>query len=713
MKFKPVIDNKKTELGIALDNELKIKSIVSDTLPIYVRIFQIILIFLATICPIFAFLEGFKFKLNYGLIVGILLICVVIEYIAYRIIKIYDQSLPAMLVVLMYCIFLVAMFKKISSGFLKIVEEYISYFNFHYNTDFILNIKVSKDAMENATWLVLLILVFVSLVISYLIVVDLNKYVYLCTTALWPMICYSAGCKPSFIFFISYIVITIIIFGMDSISKNYEISDEIHGASKKQILFKDMAMIKIGITVGIFAICFLLVFYTIFSKNKYDKSDVFKNISDNMKSSIENITTRDDEQVDAFDRQTSSDNSKGEFNLNNIINKRPVINNGKISEAGSVKFYNKNVFRVVSNEITDTLYLKEFVGLTYKNGWITESNNGDISAFGSLDNVLADTLKSNKGKNVKQEIPYDLVSILSVDEDSEGDLIPTGSNVKYTMIDNGLVKYENNSKVVAGYEFEFATLYNLRDKIVYDYSKNISTDILQKYLYVPEEHKKAINEIKPELDAYIQQLNKMYINGSDYNNKKELLTVRALVEYFNSNYTYTLHPGKSAKDIDPIEFFLLDNKKGYCMYYAAAATSILRAYGIPTRYVEGYVIRAKDTESAKRANRDKYVDKLKNYDDTWYSFNLVPLYEYNVKDTNGHAWVEVYINGLGWVPVEVTSSQLSESREQMELEQAISEIDNNPTMTAQPSTTQAPNDVTDNSAEPIQETNKPKINTNK
>ena len=143
------------------------------------------------------------------------------------------------------------------------------------------------------------------------------------------------------------------------------------------------------------------------------------------------------------------------------------------------------------------------------------------------------------------------------------------------------------------------------------------------------------------------------------------------------------------------------------MYYAAAATSILRAYGIPTRYVEGYVIRAKDTESAKRANRDKYVDKLKNYDDTWYSFNLVPLYEYNVKDTNGHAWVEVYINGLGWVPVEVTSSQLSESREQMELEQAISEIDNNPTMTAQPSTTQAPNDVTDNSAEPIQETNKP------
>ena len=58
-------NSKKNESGIALDNELKIKSVLNDNLPIYVRMFQLVLIFMATICPIFSFLQGFKFKLNY------------------------------------------------------------------------------------------------------------------------------------------------------------------------------------------------------------------------------------------------------------------------------------------------------------------------------------------------------------------------------------------------------------------------------------------------------------------------------------------------------------------------------------------------------------------------------------------------------------------------------------------------------------------------
>ena len=60
MEIKSFGKNKKNESGIALDKELKIKSILSDSLPIYVRIAQILLINLAVICPIFSLKVNFE-----------------------------------------------------------------------------------------------------------------------------------------------------------------------------------------------------------------------------------------------------------------------------------------------------------------------------------------------------------------------------------------------------------------------------------------------------------------------------------------------------------------------------------------------------------------------------------------------------------------------------------------------------------------------------
>lgn len=704
MEIKAFNKKKKNDSGIALDKELKIKSVLNDNLPIYVRLIQIILIIMAVICPIFSFLRGFKFKLNYTIIVLVLCVCVVIEYIAFRILKLYEQALPAMLVVLSYSIVLVVMFKRISSGFLKVVEEYITYFNFHYNTDYILNIKVGKEALNNASWLVLILSLFVSLVISYVLLVESNKITYLIVTAMWPILCFSVGAKPNFFFFISYIIVSIIIFGMDSISKNYEISDEIHGGSKRQKMFKDLAMVRIGITIGIFTLCLFVIFYGLFSKKRYDNSSVIKNISDNLRSTLQGITSTNNDQVDAFDREESGQSS---VVITDMILKKPVINNGVLSDTGSVRFYNKNVFRIVSNEVTETMYLKEYVGSKYDNGWICDSER-DNNKLSQLDNMLRDTLMQNIGKNVKQEIPYCVISIVNKESDIKGELVPTGSNIPYAMTKNGLVKYtKKNKNVVAGYEFEFATLYNLMDKISYNTNVYNKNQVIDEYKEVPETLKEAIITIKPEIDKYIDKLNDMD-DGTQYaRNKDKFNIIRALVEYFNMNYTYTLNPGKPAEDVDPIEFFLLQNKKGYCMYYAAAATAILRYYGIPARYVEGYVVRSKDCEGAKRIESDKYYSKLKDYDKSYYGLKNAPLYEYNVKDNNGHAWVEVYIDGIGWVPVEVTSSQLSESRGHSELEEALKEEEYEiPSSTNEPITTMEP---TQASEEPVVQTMKPML----
>ena len=75
---------------------------------------------------------------------------------------------------------------------------------------------------------------------------------------------------------------------------------------------------------------------------------------------------------------------------------------------------------------------------------------------------------------------------------------------------------------------------------------------------------------------------------------------------------------------DFVTYFLTESHRGYCMHYASAATLMLRAMGIPARYVTGYVA---DVPSSGHVN---------------------------VPDSAAHAWVEVYIPGYGWEPVEVT-----------------------------------------------------------
>ena len=113
--------------------------------------------------------------------------------------------------------------------------------------------------------------------------------------------------------------------------------------------------------------------------------------------------------------------------------------------------------------------------------------------------------------------------------------------------------------------------------------------------------------------------------------------VRAVIDYIIDEYgcAYTLTPNLDLVDasLDGVENFLLNTKEGYCVQFASAAALILREYGIPTRYVEGYI--ACDFG----VNQDKAkVGRFFTY----------------VHDYEAHAWIEVYFDGIGWVQYECT-----------------------------------------------------------
>ena len=99
----------------------------------------------------------------------------------------------------------------------------------------------------------------------------------------------------------------------------------------------------------------------------------------------------------------------------------------------------------------------------------------------------------------------------------------------------------------------------------------------------------------------------------------------AIQDYLMKNYRYTLDGGYPGIGRDFVSWFLLEEKEGYCSYFASAMAVLCRISGLPARYVEGYFVRAEEDG------------------------------ETIVTGKNAHAWVEVYLNGLGWTPFDPTA----------------------------------------------------------
>ena len=95
-----------------------------------------------------------------------------------------------------------------------------------------------------------------------------------------------------------------------------------------------------------------------------------------------------------------------------------------------------------------------------------------------------------------------------------------------------------------------------------------------------------------------------------------------------ANFKYTDNPGiPGLPSANKLTFFLFENKKGYCAYFAGASLFLLRAMGIPARVATGFL-------TVDRSDKNK----------GWYWF-----YE-----DQAHAWVQAYFPGYGWIDFDTT-----------------------------------------------------------
>ncbi|HEX7062471.1 MAG TPA: DUF3488 and transglutaminase-like domain-containing protein [Woeseiaceae bacterium] len=111
--------------------------------------------------------------------------------------------------------------------------------------------------------------------------------------------------------------------------------------------------------------------------------------------------------------------------------------------------------------------------------------------------------------------------------------------------------------------------------------------------------------------------------------------IKAALRKFNEEpYFYTLEPPPLGRD--PVDEFLFATRRGFCEHYASAFAVMMRAAGIPARIVLGY--------------QGGEINSLGNY--------LI------VRQSDAHAWTEVWLAGRGWVRVDPTAAVAPERIEQ-------------------------------------------------
>ena len=108
----------------------------------------------------------------------------------------------------------------------------------------------------------------------------------------------------------------------------------------------------------------------------------------------------------------------------------------------------------------------------------------------------------------------------------------------------------------------------------------------------------------------------------------------AIERYLHREMSYNEDIPNPPNDMDRVEWFLFEQKEGYCDYYASSFVTMARSLGIPARLAAGY-------------SRGELVEGGPESEDS-------ELVKYRQRSDDAHTWPEVYFPELGWIEFEPT-----------------------------------------------------------
>lgn len=357
----------------------------------------------------------------------------------------------------------------------------------------------------------------------------------------------------------------------------------------------------------------------------------------------------------------------------------------KLGTKNSLKYRNEdNVQITLSEPINQSLYLKSFTGSIYEgNKWqsLPEDeweDNEDLYELFSKFECMPQILPFMCNQSIYGEDSNAFIKIKPLQK-SEAALMPyasygdhfvyqydngcsVGNKDEYSYSISLMQNFYNISSMPINSYYLPTTGFNYEDSSTSEFFRHLGIDTSQESIYVSSisspyiENSKykaqALQTSLTENYAYRQFVHDTYAKPFSSEKLDEVYTslpqevyeaaesddtlriLGAIRQYLSDTNEYTLSPGETPSTRDFVNYFLLENNKGYCMHFATAGAVIARYFGIPTRYCEGYVVSADMIANGKK-NKDGSVTV-------------------NIPDSASHAWCEYYIDGYGWVPYELT-----------------------------------------------------------
>ncbi len=631
---------------------------------------------------------------------------------------------------------------EIKNGFWHLENIYITYINDYYNTSVLKYLVEDYNESTVITVFFIFVAIMLSLLISFVILRNAFRAWFVLITLPIVLSSFIVGYIPSRGPFGIYLACMISIIGIGTTlrekHRHFNLKS-FHGKQKvdNRLLeknFKYVIGLKIGGFLSVLVLTLIMLTSIIVTPDFYarafniadTKQKIQKEMMEfNLEEAVGKISSIDFDGLNLFKGMTASGGLSG----------------GKLGRIGEVNFNYQTALRIKTPVIGTSMYLKGYVGSIYKGNSWTGLTKKDLEEY----NKIARSWEQS-GFTIGNQNSYFLSLINDLDQPSYPDFNYYTSKIDVTGINSNPdyiyapyysdysaetmevtdSEYVTPKKKQTSYTFYYYGSYNnlfqFEEETEYqkylDTYNNNSYDSngkikknasvlkrLEEYRNYEQAYRKFVYDTYTKVpDTGLERIKKQYgsIKYSEYKEEYGIIAADMIIDMVRndlySETSYSLTPGILPKDKDFVEYFLYENKTGYCSHYASAAAMIFRTIGIPARYVEGYIVKPTDmlkgSDDGKTTIKERMNGRLNEYQVIEKSIDI--------PDANAHAWVEIYLDGFGWIPIEVTpgftGSDIFDSDTDGLLNQGNSQR-NNENSVQSPSPTPAQDSDKDKSAE--------------
>lgn len=318
-----------------------------------------------------------------------------------------------------------------------------------------------------------------------------------------------------------------------------------------------------------------------------------------------------------------------------------AINHGKLGRSEDIEFTDEVMLTVTMPKSSDNVYLKGFVGTEYTgNSWkelsgdALDEQDDIVSGFETM--YLTPSFMDGYSLEEYDDITGSALSINSITVQN------IGANRRFAYLPYFITPAASGGIEIASDKAVpektiITDVYGLSASKRYGFLRNSffanryqSYDISETLYRDEKKYRQFVYDTYLDIPDTFTAAEYIYGENPVMDLNTELSGIK---RWLSANCEYDLSAGRLPFGKDFAQYFLTENRRGSCSHFATAAALMCRYRGIPTRYAEGYVIKPEDfPEDA----------------------NIGEIVTVELKDDRAHAWIEVYLDGYGWFPYEVT-----------------------------------------------------------